>query len=236
MQPVVKSDDPSETLEFMIPTNKKDKSESFVDENGNLIMTEYEFPELSSEVGYYTNSGGADGKRIGRIYIDEFGKFKSIDPEELWDLAKKALDDEEEGIIGKALFTSTIEELEGGKSYDMAKKMWNQADPEILDEDGQTVSGLIRIVRGKLDSWKTDRWGRVNEEEVREAIKNKIKFYKNQKQWSKLTKYRRQNCIDIKDVFFNAFQGSNFNLENIQNRLFEIEYTLNNSTFVREIS
>lgn len=225
MRPVTKNDDPSQSFEFRTPKRKINSENSYIDENGNLVMSEFKYRELDSEISYYTNTGGADGSRVGRAYIDEFGKYKQINPNELWGLMKKALyDDAEARIIGKALFTSTIEELKNGETLETAKDFWDKSDPNNLDDSGYTLSGLIRVVRGALDRAKPDRWGFVDEEEVRERIKKRHDFLVKNKQWKLLIQEKRQDCVDIEDVFSNISEGSPFHLENINSRRNELNY------------
>lgn len=225
MKPLTKNDDPAQVFEFRTPKRKIDHSNSVVDENGQLHISDYKYPEMDSEIAYYTNDGGADGTRIGREYVDEFGKYDQINPLDLWDLSKKALEDDSEGeIIGKALFTSTIEEMKGGETLKTSKKLWEDSDPANLGPDGRTVSGMIRCVRGALDRAETDRWGFVDEEEVLKKIKEQQDFLIANKKWESLITFKRQNCLNIQDVFSNISKGSPFNLTNINNRLNEIEH------------
>lgn len=225
MKPVTKNDDPADTFEFRTPKRKMDTSNSYVDENGVLVGFDYKYKELDSEIAYFTNEGGADGARVGRGYIDEFGKFNQINPDKLWALMKKALEDDREGtIIGKGLFTSTIEEMKGGDTLKVSKKMWEESDPNKLGPDGRTVSGLIRCVRGALDRAPTDRWGFVDEEKELKKIKDQQDFLIANKKWETLITYKRQNCLNIQDVFSNISKGSPFSLTNINDRKNELEY------------
>ncbi|MCU0440733.1 MAG: hypothetical protein MUC49_22805 [Raineya sp.] len=225
MRPVASNDEPSDSFEFRVPKRKVDLTNSYISDTGELIFDEYEYKELDSEISYFTNSGGADGARVGRAYIDEFGKYKTINPTELWDLMKKALEDDREGeIIGKALFTSTIEDMKGGDTLETSKKFWESSDPNNVDDTGRTMTGLIRIVRGAIDRAPADRWGMVNEKEVIEKIQRRHKFLIENKKWVTLIKEKRQDCLTIEDVFSNISEGSPFNLDNISNRLNEVLY------------
>lgn len=225
MKPVTYNDDASKNLEFRVPSRKMDESNSYVNEEGKMVLDDYAYPELDSEIGYYTNEGGADGTRVGRGFADEFGKKNQIDPVELWSLSKKAMEDDSEGeIIGKFLFASTIEDMQGGDTLKVAKKLWDDSDPDKLGPDGRTVSGLIRCVRGALDRAPTDRYGYVNEEVEKAKIKSQQDFLIQNKKWAELIKFKRQNCLTIEDVFSNISKGSPFNLPNISDRKNELEY------------
>lgn len=226
MRAVCTNDEPASSYEFRMSNRKVDLSNSSIGENGEFISDEYEFKGLDSELTYYTNEGGADGARVARAYIDEFGKYKQINPKELWGLMKKALmDDMTDEIIGKALFTSTIEDMKGGDTLETAKELWKDSnpDPEKLDPLGRTTSGLIRVVRGAVDRAPADRYGFVNEEEVISKIKARHQYLIDNKQWTTLIKEKRQDCLTIEDVFSNISKGSPFNLENISSRLLELE-------------
>lgn len=228
MKPVCSNDEPASMFEFREPKKKMDISNSYVDENGMLVADEYEFKALDSEIAYYTNTGGADGARVARAYIDEFGKYKQINPISLWDLMKKALEDDREAeIIGKALFTSTIEEMKGGETLETAKDLWNNSNPAKVDDAGRTATGLIRCVRGAVDRAPADRWGIVDEEAVIAKIKARHQFLIDNKQWATLIKEKRQDCLTIEDVFSNISKGSPFNMENLSNRKNEVDYDPN---------
>lgn len=225
MRPVAKNDDPSNSFEFRTPKRKVNTENSYVNADGQLVMTDYKHPELDSDISYFTNEGGADGARVGRGYIDEFGKYQQINPDKLWSLMKKALEDDREGtIIGKSLWTSTIEDMKGGDTLKTSKALWEAADPNKLGPDGRSISGLIRIVRGALDRAPTDRWGFVDEKAELKKIKDRQDFYTENKEWTKLITDKRQNCLNIEDVFSNISKGSPFSLTHINNRKNELDY------------
>lgn len=231
MRPVIKQEDPAKILEFrMRKSSNSDMSKSFIREDGSVNLTDYEYPEMNSDISYYTNTGGADGSKVRRIYVDEFGKKDQIDPNELWSLAKLALsddsndyeDDEEGDIIGKSLFTSSVEELKTGESLDIAKQMWDDSDPDKLDDFGRTTTGMIRVMRGAVDRASVDRYGEADEKATIEKIRKRQKFLIDNRNWSTLQSERRQDAITIDDVFSSVSSGSSWDLEIITNRLLEL--------------
>lgn len=227
MKPVAKDDDPGKTLDFRFPNKKIDVSNSYIDEKGVLKNFDYEYPQNGSKISYGTNPGEPDGKRIGRLYVDEFGKMNQVNPRELWKVGRKALDDDARGmIIGKGLFTSTIEDLEGGKALEMAKYFWKNSDPSIVNDKGQTTTGLIRIIRSVLDREELDRWGFHKEDLILDKIKKQREFLTKNKNWSELIDYRRQNCLTIQDIFSNISKGSPFDIEKINSRHNELTFDL----------
>src|SRR5690606_13819754 len=104
-----------------------------------------------------------------------------------------------ETLAGKALFTSTIEEMKDGEALKISRRMWRESDPNNLNERGETTSGLIRVIRGALDRGKPDRWGFTDKEGIRRKIEADIRHFIEQKDWKNLITYQRQNCIDEKD-------------------------------------
>ena len=238
MKPVNRgSTSPKKGLEFKYP-ERKSTTGAYVTADGALKGggdVDFEFEALNSEIHYYPSKPeSGDGKRHGRYYCDEFGKKKMLDATEAWKFVKKSMIDEiYETLAGKALFTSTIEEMKDGESLKIAKKMWNDSDPELLNDRGETTSGLIRIVRGALDRGKPDRWGYTDKEAILARIQADRKFFIEHRKWKDLITHQRQNCIDIKDVFTNVSEGSNFNIENLTMRQHRLEYEMDPKPWVR---
>ncbi len=240
MKPINRgSTSPKKGLEFKYP-EKKSTTGSHVSADGEVILDgdlDFEFPALYSEIHYYPSKPeSGDGKRHGRYYLDEFGKKKMLDAIEAWKFVKKSMVDEIfDTLAGKALFTSTIEEMKDGESLKISKKIWNDSDPdpEKLNPSGETVNGLIRIVRGALERGFPDRWGFCDEESILAKIKEERKFLIEQKKWKDLITHQRQNCIDIKDVFTNVSDGSNFNIENLTMREHRLEYEIRPQKWIR---
>lgn len=219
---------PKASLEFKIP-EKKTSAKSYVDQAGNLFgfdETEFEFEAVGSTITYYPSKPEAgDGKRHGRYYFDEFGKMKMLDALEAWKFVKKSMvDDTYKVMAGKALFTSTIEEMKDGKALRVSQKLWDKSDTNKVNKQGYTSTGLIRIVRGSLEKGNLDRWGYVDKEARLKEIEEERKYLIEQKDWSGLITHQRQECIDEKDVFTNVSDGSNFNVENLTKRQYVLEY------------
>jgi len=100
---------------------------------------------LDSYVDYApSNEEAYDGTKQYRYYGDEVGKKSDADIRERWYVVKPCLETGDD-IVGKALLTSTVEDMEsgGGACY----KLWKESDvtnPDMVDDNGRTVSGLIR--------------------------------------------------------------------------------------------
>lgn len=238
MKPINRgSTSPKKGLEFKYP-ERKSTTGSHINSKGKLKGEgdrDFEFDSLNSEIHYYPSKPeSGDGKRHGRYYLDEFGKKKMLDALEAWKFVKKSLRDEIfNEMAGKGLFTSTIEEMKDGESLKISKKLYNDSDPNNLNNDGETITGLIRIVRGALERGTPDRWGYCDEEAILAKIQEDRKFLIEQKKWKDLITHQRQNCIDIKDVFTNVSDGSNFNVENLTMRQHRLEYEIRPQRWVR---
>lgn len=234
MKPINKgSSDPKANLEFKHPETKETVNKLIKKNTGKTENeVEFEFEALNSEINYYVSTPEAtDGKRHGRYYCDEFGKPKKLNPIEGWRYTKKTLtDDIYEVLSGKSLYTSTIEEEVGikakdtSKFLDIAEEMWDMCDPELLNESGETTSGMIRIVRGALERGRPDRFGFADKKRLLEKIESDKRHLIENKQWKKLVEYSRQNCVDIDDIFTSMSGDSNFNVENLVERENRIKF------------
>lgn len=122
--------------------------------------------ELESWIEYGTSeSKYFDGRKMFFYVNDECGKNTNADVSETLEIIRPCLI-EDEVIIGKALFTSTVEEMErkGGANF---KKIWDDSDrnpnlPESerkIDNNGQTVSGLYPYFTPAPNNYIFDQYG-----------------------------------------------------------------------------
>jgi len=123
-------------------------------------------PELSTWIEYGTSeSKYFDGRKMYFYVNDECGKNTNADVGETLEIIRPCLI-EDEVIIGKALFTSTVEEMErkGGANF---KRIWDDSDrntnlPEAerrIDSNGQTVSGLYPYFTPATHNYIFDQYG-----------------------------------------------------------------------------
>lgn len=91
-----------------------------------------------------------DGQPLHRLLTDEFGKTIEANVVTRWNIQKFCLvnpySSGKSDIIGKAIYTTTIEELErkGGKN---AKILWDNSNPLERGKDGRTKTGLYRYFK-----------------------------------------------------------------------------------------
>lgn len=126
--------------------------------------------ELMSSITYAPSSEMAyDGQKLHRYGSDECGKTVDADVYERWNIVKPCLwenDGTGNKIKGKAIFTTTVEEMEkkGGKFY---KALWIDSDRDPakkkedkkVDENGETVSGLWNWFTPAYCNEVFDRYG-----------------------------------------------------------------------------
>lgn len=102
-----------------------------------------------------------DGEKLVFYILDEAGKFVSYNPFDTWDKVKYCLLDEDR-IIGKAIITTTVEEMEkgGGRAF---KELWDNSSllkqHNKVNELGQTNSGLIPFFTPAYMGYIFDQYG-----------------------------------------------------------------------------
>lgn len=138
-----------------------------------------------------------DGTKLHRYLADEAGKTKNVDVWERHQVVQFCLQQEEK-IIGKALYTTTVEEMEdGGESF---KQLWDASDQSKRDGIGRTKSGLYRYFMPAYRTLYYDKYGYPNEEQAktyymaqREALATDSRA---------LASFIRKNPFTIEEAFF----------------------------------
>lgn len=116
-----------------------------------------------------------DGTKLLRYVGDEVFKTQvGIDVYERWNVVKFCLIVDGK-VRGKAMLTSTVEEIEG--STDMYIKMYAESDQTKLDEIGRTKTGLFRFFLPADEARNRDRYGRCDKDKNRDEILLERKAY-----------------------------------------------------------
>lgn len=137
---------PSTELRFFQTSIKGKRAEMIVDA-----------PELESWIDYGTAEPfHYDGSKLNTYVMDEFGKTIDVSVSDRWDVVRYCLDQDGQWC-GKALLTSTIEEMENGGED--AKKIWDGSDPEVRNENGRTKTGLYRFFLPAYETTYFDEYG-----------------------------------------------------------------------------
>lgn len=188
----------------------------------------YAYAPLKSKIDYKASTAKAyNGKKLGRWYCDEFGMMEEMDPNEAFGLVKMALKDANTGLIcGKALMTANIDEVGKDKSgqefsrqsMEYAYQLFEESNPDELDENGETVSGLYRILRTWRDNCPVDAWGFGMVDKVEITRKRTIENLIKKRKITALYQYRRQNPENWDDVFLSTGEASGMDVERLLSR------------------
>ncbi len=139
---------PKKELRFFAPARK-----------GSKINSEIEEDELQSTIDCQPSGEMQyDGQKLHRYMGDEIGKPSDANVETRWEVVKKCLQVDGE-IIGKALLTSTVEELSPGAGNEPFENLWKDSNYFDRGPNGQTVSGLYRYFQPAYMGYKLDKYG-----------------------------------------------------------------------------
>lgn len=240
MKPVNRgTSDPKDGLffDYQRETLSKEKMLKNQEEHGvsNIMYEDYEYPPMDSSIVYGATKPHVFGTgTFGRYYMDEFGKMENMNPLYAWNVVKQAMYNKILGeILGKAIFTSTVEELKGGDTLKIAKQFYNQSDPDKRNGSGETLTGLYRVFRGLYDAAPLDKWGFPMVELAKKKYADDIAAYMSVGDIKGMIEYRRMNAITIEDVFQTTNEGSQFDIEKLQKRLYYIQNDAPKSLYVR---
>ncbi len=121
--------------------------------------------------------------------------------------------DDEGNIIGKLLYTSTVEKLESEKKgvQDGAKKLWDDSNQMKRGENGRTSSGLYRFFMSARRAKNFDIYGDPDEEKtLKEILQDRESVKDNQR--SLFARIRKEPLtieeafsIDADSCIFNSF-------------------------------
>jgi hypothetical protein len=193
-------------------------------ENGDKESS-YEDPEINSELTYQPSVATAyDGERLDRYILNEFGKMEKMSAVDCWDKVKPCHHiDNGETITGKAVFESTIEEMNDDQISELVD-MWNDSNPDNLDENGRTISGLIRLFISATDAAKEDEWGFPKSEETLLFLEKQFAALKAAGKTKELANLKRKVPLVIEDALTPSGDQCSFNKENLQEVLSDIDF------------
>lgn len=198
------SSDPEKALEFRYPEERLTKKGAGKTDQ-DLILDDEELGKrpLYSKIDYETTKiKRYDGKRLARYHLDEPGKMTEMNPVKQWGILKPTMHlNGGKLIVGKSLFTTTVEDLKNGETLSNVQKLWDGADPNERDENGKTANGLYRIFRNALLAAEVDRYGFHKKKELEEMIL-KERDYLLSKGWLEdYTDLCRRMPLELDDVF-----------------------------------
>jgi hypothetical protein len=159
--------------------------------------------ELESAITFKSSDKFAyDGMKIHRYLADEAGKTKNVDVYERHQVVQFCLQ-QEENIIGKALYTTTVEEMEdGGESF---KALWQASDQNKKNTNGRTKSGLYQYFMPAYKTLFYDKYGIPDEEKAKEFYMGERNALMDDNR--ALASFIRKNPFTIEEAFFSEAES-----------------------------
>lgn len=164
-----------------------------------------------------------DGQKLHRYVADECGKTIEADVYERHEVIRYCLMDDEGQIIGKALYTTTVEKIDSDKDgvQDAFKSLWNESNQNSRKENGMTGSGLYRFFMSAKRTRYFDKYGYPDEERTeREILSDREGVKDNQRS---LFARIRKEPLTIEEAFSIDADACIFNSFNIAKRKKELE-------------
>jgi hypothetical protein len=159
-----------------------------------------------------------DGQKLHRYVADECGKTTEVNVYDRHEVVRYCLLDDEGKVIGKALYTTTVEKLTSEKDgvQEAFKLLWEESNQEKRQDNGTTSSGLYRFFMSAKRTRNFDDFGFPDEEKTflqieadRETVKNNPRA---------LSARIRKEPLTIDEAFSTDADGCIFNVMNISAR------------------
>jgi hypothetical protein len=175
--------------------------------------------ELGSVIDHHSADPLAqDGMKVHRGFQDEWAKTIECDIYDRHEVMRYCIVDDEGRIIGKLLYSSTVEKLESEKAgvQDGAKKLWDDSDQNKKNENGRTSSGLYRFFMSAKRAKNFDKFGFPDEvKTLKEILADRETVKGNPRS---LFARIRKEPLTINEAFSTDADSCIFNAENIDKR------------------
>lgn len=168
--------------------------------------------ELKSRVDYQSSKNKAyDGKKLLRYIRDEAGKIEEAGANVYvaHGIIKPCLTDGDL-IIGKALYTTTVEDMRDDDLYDSDgnfRRLWDESDQNNKGKSGRTKSGLYRYFMAAYECMYFDKYGFADEDKAKLFHENERENLTGQA----LSDYMRRYPFTIDEAFWTSREGGIFN-------------------------
>lgn len=172
--------------------------------------------ELGSVIDHQSADTVAyDGQKLHRYVADECGKTTEVNVYDRHEVVRYCLLDDEGKIIGKALYTTTVEKLTSEKDgvQEAFKLLWEESNQEKRQDNGTTSSGLYRFFMSAKRTRNFDDFGFPDEEKTLEQILADRETVKNNPR--ALSARIRKEPLTIDEAFSTDADGCIFNVMNI---------------------
>jgi len=201
---------PKTALVFQQTNVKGKKAESGLDKEELGSMIDHEDAELFAY----------DGQKIHRYFADEWAKTSAVNIYDRHEVVRYCLMDDEGKIIGKALYSSTVEKSEKADDKDeiqqAAKKLWDESDQNRRNENGRTPSGLYRFFMTADRSRYFDKYGIPDvDRTINEILADRETVKGNQRS---LSARIRKEARTIEEAWMDDGEKCIFNIMNINER------------------
>ncbi len=144
-----------------------------------------------------------DGKRLRCYHLDEYGKIpdSSMPVLKQWNIIKECLVLKGGSkVVGKAFFTTTVEDIKDGGTIANVSTLWTESDPTKPTGNGRTLSGLKRYMRPYTLIAAVDEFGFHKKEEATAQRESEITMMEKEGKHGMANDYRRRYPADINDA------------------------------------
>lgn len=198
------SDAPEQELTLKYPSKIVTHKRMQEAEESDEDTQEQAVRELNSMVSHRpTMERAYDGMRLRYYYLDEPCKImpKEMDVMKQWGIVKLCLTKYNAmTIVGKAVFTTSVEDIKNGETVKVGQALWRSSDPALRDSLGRTPSGLYRYFRDFVASSAPDEWGFYNEEKATRERDAYIQNFMRTGDFIGLAAFRRQFPASIEEA------------------------------------
>lgn len=222
-KPISPNDNPSSSplkFEQITRRNYNKDIEKARDHYDDIIAPQIEqkVQGLDSYLHYpSTTQNVGDGKAYQRVLVHEFAK---IDPHRMnvhdhWFVIQPTMRREGKRV-GFAIYESTAEDMLGGETLRVSKKLWKKSSLEQLNKTGATDSGMVAAFMSFAEYGISDEYGMLDKEKSKEFIKFKERSAAGDSK--DLLNVRRKFPTKEEDMWAMANDQSPFNLLDITNQ------------------
>ena len=172
--------------------------------------------ELGSVIDFQSADAVAyDGQKLHRYVSDECGKTTEVNVYDRHEVVRYCLLDDEGQIIGKALYTTTVEKLTTEKDgvQDAFKLLWEESNQDKRQDNGTTSSGLYRFFMSAKRTRNFDDFGFPDEDKTLDMILADRETVKNNPR--ALSARVRKEPLTIDEAFSTDSDKCIFNVMNI---------------------
>lgn len=166
-----------------------------------------------------------DGQKLHRYVADESGKTVEVNIYDRHEVVRYCLLDDEGRIIGKALYTTTVEKVETDRDgvQEAFKLLWDESDQNNRMENGRTPSGLYRFFMTADRARNFDIYGYPNvEKTISEILADRKSVEHNPRA---LSARIRKEARTVAEAFSADGDKCVFNIINIDKREAELAET-----------